>query len=513
MNTKVDLLKSVVILFLLFYVCVSCSSQPQEKPNILFIFADDQCYDAINALGINPEVITPNLDRLVNQGATFSHTYNMGAWNGAVCAASRAMLITGRSVWNAYQFDNTKAQNKLNEKGQLWPVLMSEAGYDTYMTGKWHLKIPADSVFDHVVHERPGMPRDAFNKNFKTLVRQLKEEYQKSGNVSGLMPNGYNRPQSANDTTWLPWDKSKGGFWEGGKHWSEVVGDDAINFIEQAKNDTDPFFMYLAFNAPHDPRQSPKEFVDMFPLQNISVPKSFQPEYPYKDEMGCGPTLRDEALAPFPRTEYAVKVHRQEYYAIIAHMDAQIGRILDALEASGRADDTYIFFTADHGLAVGNHGLMGKQSMYEHSMRAPLLVVGPGIKPGTKVNAPVYLQDVMASSLDLAGVEKTDYVIFNSLLPMALGKSTQSAYPAIYGGYITEQRMIRKDSFKLILYPKANIVRLYNLSKDPLELNDLAETTTYQQTITNLLNEFLLLQKEYNDSLDISSLYSKYTKY
>ncbi|MEL7122919.1 MAG: sulfatase-like hydrolase/transferase [Bacteroidota bacterium] len=512
MNTKIELLKPVALLFLLSFVFVACSKQSQKKPNILFIFADDQCYDAIHALGINPEVKTPNLDRLVNQGVTFNNAYNMGAWNGAVCIASRAMLITGRSVWNAHPFDNTQAQNDLKDKGELWPILMDQAGYDTYMTGKWHLKLDADSVFDHVVHERPGMPGDAFNKNFSGLSKQVREEYKKSGDASTLMPNGYNRPQSENDTNWLPWDKSKGGFWEGGKHWSEVVGDDAINFIEQAKNDTAPFFMYLAFNAPHDPRQSPKEFVDMFPLENIAVPKSFQSEYPYKDEIGCSPTLRDEALAPFPRTEYSVKVHRQEYYAIIAHMDQQIGRILDALEASGKADNTYIFFTADHGLAVGNHGFMGKQSMYEHSMRAPLLVAGPGIKAGTKVNAPVYLQDIMASSLDLAGIEKPDYVNFNSLMPMALGKTTQSAYPAIYGCYVTNQRMIRKDGFKLIMYPKANVVRLFDLSKDPLELNDLAKQKAHQQTLAKLLNDFLLLQKEYSDPLDISSLYSKYAQ-
>lgn len=511
MYLRIINLSRFFLISLFSIVLFSCSTQKEEKPNILFIFADDQCYDAINALGINSEVITPNLDRLVNGGVSFNHTYNMGAWQPAVCVASRAMLNTGRFVWNAEQFDNTKAENQLKEKGQLWSQLMSQAGYDTYMTGKWHLKIPADSVFDYVVHERPGMPSDAFVSNYQEVFKVIKEEYEKTGDASAVMPNGYARPASVQDSSWLPWDKTKGGYWEGGKHWSEVLGDDALKFIDQAKNDDDPFFMYLAFNAPHDPRQSPKEFVDMFPLENISVPKSFQPEYPYKDEIGCSPTLRDEALAPFPRTEYSVKVHRQEYYALIAHMDKQIGRILDALDASGKADNTYIFFTADHGLALGNHGLIGKQNMYEHSMRPPLLVVGPKIKAGSKVDAPVYLQDVMASALDLAGVEKPDYVQFNSLMPMALGETTQSAYPAIYGCYVNKQRMIRKDGFKLIMYPKANVVRLYNLSKDPLELNDLADDKAYQQTISDLFNAFLTLQKEYNDPLDLSELYKKYS--
>jgi arylsulfatase A-like enzyme len=164
--------------------------------------------------------------------------------------------------------------------------------------------------------------------------------------------------------------------------------------------------MYIAFNAPHDPRQSPKEYVDRYPLDRISMPRSFVPEYPFNEAMASGRKLRDEKLAPFPRTEYSVKVNRQEYYAIITHMDDQIGRILDALEKSGQADNTYLFFSADHGLAVGRHGLMGKQNLFDHSVRVPLMLVGPGVPAGEKRDASVYLQDIMATSLELAGAER-----------------------------------------------------------------------------------------------------------
>ena len=92
------------------------------------------------------------------------------------------------------------------------------------------------------------------------------------------------------------------------------------------------------------------------------------PEYPYRHQVDLGSEVRDEALAPFPRTEYAVKVHKQEYYASITYLDAQIGLILDALEASGKMDNTYIFLSSDHGLAMGRHGL-GKQNLYDHSIR------------------------------------------------------------------------------------------------------------------------------------------------
>ena len=136
--------------------------------------------------------------------------------------------------------------------------------------------------------------------------------------------------------------------------------------------------------------------------------------YPYKDQIGNQHRLRDENLAPMPRTEHAVKVHRQEYYAIIEHMDTQIGRVLDTLEKSGQADNTYIFFSADHGLAVGRHGLFGKQNMYEHSTRVPFIAVGPGIRQGVKIDAPIYLQDVHPTTLELAGVKPADKVEFKA---------------------------------------------------------------------------------------------------
>jgi len=143
--------------------------------------------------------------------------------------------------------------------------------------------------------------------------------------------------------------------------------------------------MYLAFNATHDPRQSPKEYIDRYPLDRIKLPENFLPQYPHAAKV-CGLGLRDEKLMPYPRTEFAVKVHRQEYFAIVTHMDDQIGRILEALEKSGKADNTYIIFTADHGLAVGHHGFCGKQNMYDHSMRVPFFIVGPDIEAGSKID-------------------------------------------------------------------------------------------------------------------------------
>ncbi|MFP4499554.1 MAG: sulfatase-like hydrolase/transferase [Candidatus Hydrogenedentota bacterium] len=444
---------------------------PPRKPNILFIFADDQTYETVHALGCS-EIETPNLDRLVRGGTTFTHAYNQGAWHGAVCVASRTMLVTGAFVWDAMAREPHLGKDA--EAERLWPQLLSRAGYETYMSGKWHVKVDPARIFDHVRNVRPGMPNQT--------------------------EAGYDRPKEGQDDPWKPWDRQHGGYWKGGKHWSEVLGDDGVGFLEQAAGREAPFFMYLAFNAPHDPRQSPKEYVERYPLDGVAVPKDFLPEYPHKEAMGCGENLRDERLAPFPRTPHAVKVHRQEYYAIITHMDAQVGRILDALEASGKADGTVVIFTADHGLACGHHGLMGKQNMFDHSLRAPLMIMGPGIPAGARNSTPVYLQDIMPTALALAGAEVPERVAFRNLLPLIEGARAEQ-YGAIYGAYMNKQRMVADEGFKLVHYPTIDKTLLFNLENDPDEMHDLADDPEYAEIRTELRAKLDKLQETLGDPL------------
>ncbi len=234
------------------------------------------------------------------------------------------------------------------------------------------------------------------------------------------------------------------------------------------------------------------------------MPVNFQPLYPYAEEIGAGKRLRDERLGPFPRTEHSVKVHRQEYFAIITHMDAMIGRILDDLEKTGKADNTWIFFTADHGLAVGQHGLFGKQNLYDHSVRVPFFVVGPGAKAGKKIDEPIYLQDVMPTTLELAEVDKPEHVEFHSVLPLLAGGA--SPYESIYGGYLEKQRSIRTDQYKLLVYPEAKRLRLYDIKKDPREMKDLASDPSMKPVLKRLFADLLVLQESMHDKLDISSL-------
>ena len=137
-------------------------------------------------------------------------------------------------------------------------------------------------------------------------------------------------------------------------------------------------------------------------------------------------------------------MHIQEYYAIISHADYQIGRILDALEQSGQADNTIIILSADQGLAVGQHGLMGKQDQYDHSVRMPLVICGPNLPKNKKINAMVYLQSMFATTCEMAGITTPETVQFHSLVPLLKGK-TERLYDSIYGAYKESQRMVRTE--------------------------------------------------------------------
>jgi arylsulfatase A-like enzyme len=446
------------------------AAEPLSRPNFLFMIADDLTFRGIHAMG-NPEVHTPNLDRLVKQGVSFAHCFHQGSWQPAVCVASRSMLNSGLTCFRA---------QKYIEQTPLWGETLGKAGYDTFIIGKWHL-------------------------SKGTLGRSFKQQGKLSGGMFESGPAAYNRPAPGN--TWTPWDTSLKGQWlhtgewqnanpDGIKHSAQIWAEGAAEHLREQAKKAEPFFMYVGFNSPHDPRQAPKEFVDRYPAQRIEVPANYLPEHPF--DQGDH-KVRDELLAPFPRTREAVRVHRSEYYAHITYMDAQIGRILDALEASGKAGNTHIVFTADHGLAVGQHGLMGKQNLYDHSTRMPLIVTGPGIPADKRVDEMVYQHSVFATTCELSGVAAPKSVEFPSLVDLLHGKGGLK-HEAMFCFYRDFQRSIRTREHKLIAYPQAGRTQLFDLQKDRWEVHNLADDPKHAALKAELLGQLKRMQKELGDT-------------
>ncbi len=474
---------------------VSMASSSEQRPDILFIFVDDMTFDGLNALG-DRQIISPNFDKLVKSGVRFVNNYNMGGWNGAISQASRTQLMTGMGIWNAYSEQERDQFQSLVDQRTLWPLVMADAGYKTYHTGKWHMShVTPYKIFDKAEGVSGGMMKDHYV--FKQPTNGVPNTYL-----------GYERPLSRDDDSWQPWDTSNGGFWkEDGTHWSVMQADFLINYMRENKNSSDPLFMTIAFNAPHDPRQSPKEFVDMYDVDKIKVPESFQPEHPNMELMGCGKTLRDEELAPWPRTEYAIQKHRQEYYALITHLDTQIGRIMEELERSGRAENTLIVFTADNGLALGKHGLLGKQNMYEHSLKVPLVFAGLGLPKNEERTQLTYMQDLVPTVMEIVGIEKPKNMDFVSELNVLKDGKQPSNHEAIYGGYLDVQRMVRNERYKLFLIPKAKTAHLYDVVKDPNEMKDLYGDPKYADVVKELAQQYIKASKQAGDIYDIPALY------
>lgn len=487
----------------------SCSNEKmnQQKPNFLFIFADDQTYNSINALG-NEEVHTPNLDKLVKNGVSFTQCYNQGSWSGAVSMPSRTMILTGQYVFQAARNKKILAWNGAEDKFTgnasptnvpTWPQTLRNAGYTTFFTGKWH---NAYSI----------LPREF--DYAEAIGLGMYEQFDEQGSTKS----GYNRPTDINNS-WTAYNKKLKGHWsprvfdlvknENGEsvlgahytveqHTSELYADKAIDFLQtRVQNLENPFMMYVAFNAPHDPRQSPKKYVDMYPPEKIKIPENFAQEHPF--DQGDH-NLRDERLAPFPRTKKQIQVHRSEYYAIITHLDHQIGRILKALEKSGKAENTYIIFTADHGLAVGSHGLMGKQNQYDHSVRVPFVMTGPNIKKNSKNDAMIYLQSIFSTTCDYAGIEIPKTVDYKSLKPLINGEKTK-LYDEIFGAYIGFQRMVRTHRYKLIHYAHIGKTQLFDMKNDPNELHDLYHDPSMIKVKKEMINRMKKEQKIVGDPL------------
>lgn len=428
-------------------------AQPVSKakhPNILFLFTDDQRFSTIGRLGLEP-VLTPNLDELSHKGVLFTQAHIMGGLQGAICMPSRAMLMTGKSLFHQHRDGEYIATSDI-----MMPQFFAQQGYNTFATGKWHNGAAA------------------LNRAFAAGDNIY------LGGMHAYGTGGHFTPVLTHyDST----DAYKKRFT--GDHFSTIYYADAvINFINQQKNNQQPFFAYVAFTTPHDPRTPPKEFLELYDSVHTRLPPNFLPQHPFDNgEL----KIRDEVLLPMPRDSNAVKTEIAKYYAMISEADHEIGRIIQALKATGQYDNTIIVFAGDNGLAVGQHGLLGKQNLYDHSVRVPLMIAGPGIKQDQQYNGYVYLYDVFATLREAAGFHTTvkgDGVSFAK----ALKQKEMKGRDHLFFVYSNLQRAVKKDGLKLIRYNVngKSKTQLFDLTKDPYERNDVSGHSQYQKALAAL---------------------------
>ena len=415
-----------------------------DRPNFLFIVVDDQSPYDLKAYDPDSALETPVLDRLAAEGTVIDGAHHMGAWVGAVCLPSRTMIMTGRSVWHIpgrRKGGNPNASNPElvppNIADNTMAAVFNRAGYDTMRTCK------------------RGNSYEAANARF--TVRR--------------------------DAT------KRGGTAETGSAWHSKQ---VLEYLKEreASKDTDPFLIYFGFSHPHDVRDGTPELLakygavnhrdrDSLPPANPEQPKlpiNYLPAHPFHHGQ---PGLRDEEKVSGVwerRDERTIRNELGREFACSENIDIQIGKVLKKLEAMGELDNTYIVYTADHGMAIGRHGLQGKQNLYEHTWRIPFIVKGPGVRKGVRAKGNIYLMDVLGTFCDLAGIEKPATCESLSFRPVLEGKkeTVRDVLFGVYcGGTKPGMRCVKKGDWKLVkfdvLQGKVRKTQLFNLRENPNE--------------------------------------------
>jgi choline-sulfatase len=411
-----------------------------RRPNILFVIVDDQSPFDLPMYEPKSALEAPTLSRLAAEGMVFDGAHQMGSFVGAVCTPSRHMLMCGRTVWHLPIGPGVERHCPPHLEANTLAAVFNRAGYATMRTCK------------------PGNSYAAANKQFAVLHQA---------------------------------DRRQGNDAEGSARHAERV----LDYLDERKSTRDdrPFLIYLGFSHPHDTRDGKPDLLAKYGAVNHTdknspppanekqprLPANYLPAHPFDHGH---PNLRDEVEVSGVwknRDERTIRNEQGREFACSENIDTQVGRVIERLEAMGELDNTYIFYTSDHGIAIGRHGLQGKQNLYEHCWRVPFIAKGPGIQAGSRVKGNIYLLDVLATLCDLAGVsppESNEGISFRPVLEGKRPTMRDVLYGVYCGGTKPGMRAVKQGDWKLIKYDvldgQVHETQLFNLAENPYEFLD-----------------------------------------
>jgi arylsulfatase A-like enzyme len=455
----------------------SAGAAARDRPNLIFIMSDDHAAHALSCYGSRINT-TPNLDRLARGGIRFSNCF---CTNG-ICAPSRATILTGKYSHLNGVIDNRR---KFDPEQVTFPKLLQQAGYATALIGKWHLKVdPTGFDYWNVL---PG--QGAYHDPEMIEMGDRKK-------LTGYV--------------------------------TDLITDLSIDWI-RSRDDRRPFLLMCHHKAPHRNWQPDEKHAQMYEGVEIPEPETFNDDYATRcdaardqamtiehhfyesDTKGPPPDgLEGQALKKWKYQRYI-----KDYLRCVASIDDNVGRLLDYLEESGLAENTVVVYTSDQGFFLGDHGWYDKRFMYEESLRMPLLVrYPPEIKPGTVSDEIALNIDFAATLLDYAGVKPPREIQGASLRSILRGRPPgdwrQSMYYHYYeygdegkGGWHRVHRHygVRTRRYKLIrFYNGIDAWELYDLEKDPHELNNVYGNAAYTDVVERLKAELTRLRAQYGDS-------------
>ena len=461
------------------------------RPNILFICTDQQRGDSLGCTGAH-WAVTPNLDQLASQGALFENCYVQNP----VCSPSRASLFTGKYPSNHGLYANGVP---LPEGQRMFTRTLADAGYDCGMIGKQHLS-PCDTWRTEPRHDdgyrvfewAHGPNHRALENDYHRWLRKTQPDiYQGIFPDTGANENTEysNRARTGTPIDHVPKEA----------HYSHWVGERAVDFICDEREQ--PFFLMANFFDPHHSFGAPQEFRDMIDADAIPAPVTKPNEleekpaahlaYSKKSYSGTAPGFQDY-------TADEIKEIRAQYWAMIALIDHEVGRILTALKETGQLENTIVIFSSDHGEMLGNHQqLLKGPQLYDDLTRVPLILRWPAkIDGGKRYANPVQWIDLTATILEAPGCAPSSAVQGQSLLPMMTGTDatfrpwamTQYRYSGFETDPLIMTTMVRFEKWKLIIWhgePACGTTRdgeLYNMAEDPDELDNLYNDPNYAET-------------------------------
>jgi arylsulfatase A-like enzyme len=456
-----------------------------SRPNILFVITDQQRFDTINALGYG-HAITPNLDRLVREGTAFTRTYV----TSPSCAPSRASLFTGLYAHSLGVLRNDDPWN------HSWVEQLAEAGYRCVSVGKMHTypyEVSAGFHERHVVENK-----DRSNPALPFFL----DQWDKALAVQHMA-----KPDRGVHRSKPDYRERMGAFeWElpDEMHPDNFVANLAKLWLERYPRTNEPFFLQVGFPGPHPPYDPTDEFRELFEGRDVPLPHD-TPEDLAAQPRALKTLRRDhldndrDGIVFLEHPDRAQQERQRRYYlANIALIDAQIGELMDALEARGVLDNTVIVFTSDHGDCLGDHGLSQKWNMYEPSVHVPAIVWGPGIAAGQQISGLIEHMDLGPTVLELAGLEPPAWMQARSAAPALRGEAwtgrehafSEHARDLILTG--TElMTMVRDEHFKLVEFIDSDEGQLFDLRHDPAEEHSLWDDPEYAADKARLLHAIL----------------------
>ncbi len=438
-------------------------TKQQERPNVLLIVSDDLNCD-LGCYG-HPQVRTPHLDALAQRGVRFERTY----CQFPVCNQSRSSFLTGRRpnvtrvFSNPGQSDHPHFRDAIPNTVTL-PEMFRQHGYYVARVGKlYHFNVPA------------GIGTNGLDdpQSWDEVVNPIGRDRHEESKIFTLEPGWFGATLS-----WLAAEGTDEEQTDG------IGATEAIRLLEAHRDE--PFFLAVGFYRPHTPYVAPKKYFDLYPLDDVKLPQLSEEDRQREPAAAYASLHRVEKTM----TDYQRRQAIQAYWASISFLDAQVGRVLDALRRLGLEENTIVLFTSDHGYHMYEHGLWQKRSLFENSARVPLIVAAPGVaSEGQATPALAELVDLYPTLAALCDLPSPEYLDGKSLVPVLQDPSQQVRDAAFTQ---TEHRdvrgcSVRTDRWRYVRWTRPEPAnQLYDMQADPRETKNLAGDPRYADVVKEL---------------------------